>query len=45
MKKIKKFFAYIFVLLTLTDAADAVNVAASEDELDELVVKKAGFNV
>ena len=41
--KIKKFFAYILVCFSFKAAAEAVNAAASEDELDVLVLQKAGF--
>ena len=42
MKKFKKFIAYILVCFSKS-GAEAVNAAASDDELDELVMKKAGF--
>ncbi|MBR2388021.1 MAG: hypothetical protein IKB02_04560 [Clostridia bacterium] len=42
--KIKKFFSYLFACFFATRAAaDAVNCSASEDELDDKILKIASF--
>ena len=43
MKKIKIIFSYILACFSPKAAAEAVNAAASEGELDELMFQKAGF--
>ena len=41
--KLKKFFSYLFCLFSSKLLSDAINDAADADELDELVIEKAGF--
>ena len=43
MKKIKIIFSYILACFYPKAVAEAVNAAASEDELDELMCQKAGL--
>ncbi len=44
MKFFKKLFSYIICLSTPTSIVDAINEAASVDELDERVIEKAGVS-
>ena len=42
IRKIKLFISYLLIMFSKA-AAEAVNAASSEDELDELVLQKVGF--
>ena len=44
MRFLKKLLSYIICLSTLTSIVDAINEAASVDELDERVIEKAGVS-
>ena len=43
-KKIKLFFAYLICMLVSKSSAEAVNVCTDSDDLDETILRKAGFN-
>ena len=43
-QRFKKFLSYIICLSTPTSIVDAINEAASVDELDERVIEKAGLS-
>ena len=43
-QRLKKFLSYIICLGTPTSIVDAINEAASVDELDESVIEKAGLS-
>lgn len=44
MRFLKKLLSYIICLSTPTSIVDAINDAASVDELDERVMEKVGFS-
>lgn len=44
VNKIKIFISYIICMLVPSESANAVNEAADPSELDELMLRKAGFN-
>ena len=43
-KKILIFLSYMICMLVSKSSSDAVNSAGSVEELDEIMLKKAGFN-
>ena len=42
-RKIKLFFAHLFILFCFKDLAEALNTSSSSEELDEKILKLAGF--
>lgn len=43
-KKIKIIFAYLICMFVSKSSADAVNSCTDPEDLDEIMLRKAGFN-